>query len=84
MVHITALAMISRIVTHFCTNARLEAHMALFKAQVGISSMKNEVCLFIKELCSLRRQHVALRRGRQYLREVFITGQDGDFFYPHC
>jgi glycosidase len=37
---------------------------------------------FISEVCTLRRQHIALCRGRQYLREVSGTGQDGDFFYP--
>ncbi|GAB7082407.1 alpha-amylase family glycosyl hydrolase [Megalodesulfovibrio paquesii] len=34
----------------------------------------------IAELCALRRQHLALRRGRQYLREL---SEDGvSFFYP--
>lgn len=44
----------------------------------------HEVYQFIKEVCALRRQqqHIALRRGRQYLRKVSITGQDGDFYYP--
>lgn len=42
----------------------------------------HEVYRFIKEVCALRKQHIALRRGRQYLREVSITGQDSDFNYP--
>ncbi len=33
-------------------------------------------------LCSLRREHIALRRGRQYLRRVSETGRDDDFHYP--
>lgn len=44
----------------------------------------HEVYRFISELCALRRQniHIALRRGRQYLREVSITGQESDFYFP--
>jgi len=42
----------------------------------------HEIYQFIKEVCALRRQHIALRRGRQYLRKVSITGEDGDFYYP--
>ena len=37
---------------------------------------------FIQEVCSLRQQHIALRRGRQYLREVSATGNVEDFHYP--
>jgi glycosidase len=40
----------------------------------------HEVYRFIQEVCELRRQHIALRRGRQYLREVSSTGND--FYYP--
>ena len=42
----------------------------------------HEVYQFIQKLCALRGQHVALSRGRQYLRKVSQTGQDGDFYYP--
>jgi glycosidase len=42
----------------------------------------HEVYRFIQEVCELRRLHMALRRGRQYLREVSSTGQDDDFHYP--
>lgn len=35
---------------------------------------------FIGEICALRKKHIALRRGRQYLREV--SGGDGAFHYP--
>lgn len=34
----------------------------------------------IGELCALRRDYLALRRGRQYLRQVSANGLD--FFYP--
>jgi glycosidase len=42
----------------------------------------HEVYQFIKDVCALRREHITLRRGRQYLREVSNTGADGDFHYP--
>lgn len=42
----------------------------------------HEIYQFIQEVCALRRQHIALGRGRQYLREVSLTGQNGDFYYP--
>lgn len=42
----------------------------------------HEIYQFIKKVCALRRDNVALRRGRQYLREVSITGQNNDFYYP--
>jgi len=42
----------------------------------------HEVYQFIKDVCALRREHITLRRGRQYLREVSNTGFDGDFHYP--
>ena len=42
----------------------------------------HEVYRFIKEVCALRQEYIALRRGRQYLRQVSHTGQDGDFYYP--
>ena len=34
---------------------------------------------FVRELCRLRRRDMALRRGRQYLRQVSGTGQEGGF-----
>jgi len=37
---------------------------------------------FISRVAALRREHMALRRGRQYLRQVSATGFDGDFYYP--
>lgn len=37
---------------------------------------------FIQEVCQLRQAHIALRRGRQYLRQVSGTGQADDFHYP--
>jgi glycosidase len=42
----------------------------------------HEVYRFIQEVCELRRQHMALRRGRQYLREFSSSGEDDDFYYP--
>jgi glycosidase len=42
----------------------------------------HEIFRFINELCTLRRQHITLRRGRQYLREVSQTGNEAEFFYP--
>lgn len=37
---------------------------------------------FLSQLAALRREHMVLRRGRQYLRQVSATGFDGDFYYP--
>ncbi|MDF7801338.1 alpha-amylase family glycosyl hydrolase [Pontiellaceae bacterium B1224] len=37
---------------------------------------------FMASLCAVRRKHIALRRGRQYLRQVSATGQEGDFHFP--
>lgn len=34
------------------------------------------------KIAELRRQKIALRRGRQYLREISDTGNDGDFGLP--
>lgn len=41
---------------------------------------QHEIYRLIQEICSLRGTHIALRRGRQYLRQV--SGGDGDFHYP--
>jgi glycosidase len=35
---------------------------------------------FVSRLCALRREHIALRRGRQYLRQLSQDAQT--FFYP--
>lgn len=42
----------------------------------------HEIYQFIKEVSTLRQDHIALRRGRQYLREISHTGNDGEFYYP--
>lgn len=33
-------------------------------------------------LCTLRREYIALRRGRQYLRKLSDNGQDNSFYFP--
>ncbi|NTW73464.1 MAG: alpha-amylase [Chlorobiaceae bacterium] len=42
----------------------------------------HEVYRFVGRLCELRNREIALRRGRQYLRQVSESGRDGDFWYP--
>jgi glycosidase len=42
----------------------------------------HEVYRFVRDVCALRQKHLALRRGRQYLREVSASGANGDFYYP--
>ena len=42
----------------------------------------HEIYKFMKKLCDLRKEHLALRRGRQYLREVSASGNEGEFYYP--
>ena len=42
----------------------------------------HEIYRFTKEVCALRREHIALRRGRQYLREVSGSGREGEFYFP--
>ena len=42
----------------------------------------HEIYRFISRLAALRSQHIALRRGRQYLRQVSASGHDNDFHYP--
>jgi len=42
----------------------------------------HEVYRFIQEVSGLRREHIALRRGRQYLRAVSESGRAGEFYYP--
>jgi glycosidase len=43
---------------------------------------QHEIYQFIQRLTALRRDHIALRRGRQYQREISGSGNDGDFVYP--
>ncbi|QMU27877.1 alpha-amylase family glycosyl hydrolase [Adhaeribacter radiodurans] len=42
----------------------------------------HEIYRYISQICLIRKQHIALRRGRQYLRQVSSTGQANDFYYP--
>ncbi|HWA35309.1 MAG TPA: alpha-amylase family glycosyl hydrolase, partial [Cyclobacteriaceae bacterium] len=46
----------------------------------------HEIFKFIQELTALRKkhEHITLRRGRQYLRQISLTGQDNEFFYPEA
>ncbi len=43
----------------------------------------HEIYRFIAEVIALRGKHLALRRGRQYLREISETGAAGSFGPPH-
>ncbi|MBN1279702.1 MAG: alpha-amylase [Chlorobiaceae bacterium] len=43
---------------------------------------EHPVYRFISDVTALRRQRIELRRGRQYMRQVSATGNDGDFYYP--
>ncbi len=36
----------------------------------------------IQDLSSLRKEHISLRRGRQYLRQLSATGNENDFHFP--
>lgn len=42
----------------------------------------HEIYRFVAEVTALRRQHLALRRGRQYLREISASGEPGSFGLP--
>jgi glycosidase len=42
----------------------------------------HEAYRFVGRLSRLREREIALRRGRQYLRQVSGSGADGDFWYP--
>lgn len=42
----------------------------------------HEIYRFIAEVNSLRKEHLALRRGRQYLRQISETGEVGSFGPP--
>ncbi len=43
---------------------------------------EHEVFRFVGRLAEFRKGEIALRRGRQYLRKVSATGNEGEFFYP--
>lgn len=43
---------------------------------------EHEVYRFVGRLAEFRKGEIALRRGRQYLRKVSATGNEGEFFYP--
>ncbi|MBT9541335.1 alpha-amylase family glycosyl hydrolase [Thiobacillus sp.] len=43
----------------------------------------HEIYRFVAEVCALRDRYLALRRGRQYLREISGTGAPGSFGLPH-
>ncbi len=43
---------------------------------------EHEIYRFIAEVAKLRREHLALRRGRQYLREISENGDQGSFGLP--
>lgn len=43
---------------------------------------KNEIYRFVQKVTRLRREHLELSRGRQYLRPVSESGRDGEFYYP--
>lgn len=43
----------------------------------------SDIYRFIAEVNRLRAEHIALRRGRQYLREISDTGEPGSFGLPH-
>lgn len=42
----------------------------------------HEIYHFIAEVAKLRRDHIPLRRGRQYLREISASGEPGTFGLP--
>ncbi len=42
----------------------------------------HEIYRFIADVAELRRRHLPLRRGRQYLREISETGEPGSFGPP--
>jgi glycosidase len=42
----------------------------------------NEIYRFVQKLTRLRHEHLALSRGRQYLRPVSESGRADEFYYP--
>jgi glycosidase len=43
----------------------------------------HEIYNFLADVTHLRARHLALRRGRQYLREISDSGEPGSFGLPH-
>jgi len=43
---------------------------------------EHEVYRFVRDFSAFRKDEIALRRGRQYLRQQSSTGNEGEFFYP--
>lgn len=43
---------------------------------------QHEVYRFVQQVCAVRRQHIALRRGRQYLRALSETGEPDSYLFP--
>lgn len=37
----------------------------------------------LAKILAVRKQYIALRRGRQYLRQISDSGEEGSFGYPH-
>lgn len=44
---------------------------------------QHDIYCFISDIIKLRKRHIALRRGRQYLRPISATGEADSFGYPH-
>jgi hypothetical protein len=44
---------------------------------------QHKIYQFIANILAIRKQHIALRRGRQYLRQISATGEAGTFGFPH-
>lgn len=43
---------------------------------------EHEVYRFVRDFNAFRKEEIALKRGRQYLRQQSVTGDEGSFFYP--
>ncbi len=43
---------------------------------------EHDIYRFIADILKLRKQHITLRRGRQYLRQISASGEAGTFGYP--
>ncbi|MCX7097257.1 MAG: alpha-amylase family glycosyl hydrolase [Methylococcales bacterium] len=43
----------------------------------------HKIYRLIADISAIRKQHLALRRGRQYLRQISESGDDSTFGYPH-
>ena len=44
---------------------------------------QHDIYRFITDILSIRKTRIALRRGRQYLRQISSSGESGTFGYPH-